>query len=73
MNVISSQLHDRMTEERYVVPVSSFDLDVEVKGVKMVRIMEEGRAALEKMNGEMGLGFDEFDLDFYTELFQVGG
>ena len=56
-----------------MVPVSSFDLDVEVKGVKMVRIMEEGRAALEKMNGEMGLGFDEFDLDFYTELFQVGG
>jgi phosphoribosylformylglycinamidine synthase len=33
--------------------------------------MEEGREALEKINNEMGLGFDEWDLNYYTELFQV--
>ena len=31
--------------------------------------MTEGRAALEKINTELGLSFDEFDLEFYTELF----
>jgi len=32
--------------------------------------MEEGRAALEKINEEKGLGFDDFDLDCYTNLFK---
>jgi phosphoribosylformylglycinamidine synthase len=64
-------LHDRMTEERYYGPVTSFELNVSPKRVEYVNIMEEGRKALEKINGERGLGFDEFDLDFYTELFRV--
>lgn len=37
----------------------------------MVDIMQEGRKALEKINEERGLGFDDFDLDFYTDLFKV--
>ena len=39
--------------------------------VRTVPIMEQGRAALEKINEEKGLGFDEFDLDYYTKLFKV--
>ena len=35
----------------------------------MIRIMEEGRAALEKVNKEMGLALDDWDLDYYTTLF----
>ena len=31
--------------------------------------MAEGRAALERLDKEMGLGFDEADLDYYTNLF----
>lgn len=31
--------------------------------------MEEGRAALEKVNKEMGLALDDWDLDYYTKLF----
>lgn len=65
-------LHDRMTEEEYVTPLTSFEAGVETKEIQWVPIMEEGRAALEKINDEMGLGFDEWDLDYYTELFQVG-
>ena len=34
-------------------------------------VTEEGRAASEKIDNERGLGFDDFDLDFYTELFKV--
>lgn len=60
-----------MTEERYVKPVESFEIGVMPKSVEVVDIMEGGREALEKINREKGLGFDEFDLDFYTELFKV--
>ena len=52
-------------------PVSSFEIGVTPKSVEFVKIMEEGRSALETINREKGLGFDEFDLDFYTELFKV--
>ena len=68
---IKSLLHDRMTEEEYVTPLTSFEAGVETKEIQWVPIMEEGRAALEKINDEMGLGFDEWDLNYYTELFQV--
>ena len=33
--------------------------------------MTGGRAALEQVNTERGLGFDDFDLDYYTVLFKV--
>lgn len=71
ISTISSLLHDRMTEEPYSKPVQTFETGVEPKKVEVVNIMEEGREALERINRERGLGFDEFDLDFYTELFKV--
>lgn len=71
ISTLCGLLHDRMTEERYMSPVSSFEIGVTPKSVEFVKIMEEGRSALETINREKGLGFDEFDLDFYTELFKV--
>ena len=71
MAAIKRLLHDRMTEEEYVTPLTSFEAGVETKEIQWVPIMEEGRGALEKINNEMGLGFDEWDLNYYTELFQV--
>ena len=35
-----------------------------------IPVLEEGRAALEKINSELGLAFDDWDLDYYTELFR---
>ena len=64
-------LHDKMTEQEYDKPLTSFDSGASPKPVTTVPIMEQGRAALEKINGEMGLGFDDFDLDYYTTLFKV--
>ena len=72
VSAIKKLLHDRMTEEEYLTPLTSFEAGVETKEIQWVPIMEEGRAALEKINDEMGLGFDEWDLNYYTELFQVG-
>lgn len=68
---IKSLLHDRMTEQEYSGPLQSFDSGARPAPVRTIPIMEEGRAALEKINQEMGLGFDDFDLDYYTTLFKV--
>ena len=71
MDAIRNIFHDRMTEQEYEEPISSFDIAVETEKVQFVPIMEEGRKALEKINSEKGLGFDDFDLDYYTKLFKV--
>lgn len=68
---IKAILHDRMTEEEYATPLTTFDSGAQPKPVRTIPIMKEGRAALEQINKEMGLGFDEFDLDYYTILFKV--
>lgn len=71
VSTIKSLLHDRMTEEEYHEPLASFDTGATPKPVRTIPIMEQDRAALEKINQEMGLGFDDFDLDYYTKIFKV--
>lgn len=71
--VLKSMLHDRMTEEEYSSKLTSFDSGAHAEPVKFIPIMEEGRAALESINEEKGLGFDDFDLDYYTTIFKVCG
>ena len=61
---------DRMTEMAYPEPLSSFRTGMKPEPVTVVPVLEEGRAALERINAEMGLGFDEADLDYYTRLFR---
>ena len=68
---LKAMLHDRMTEQEYDKALTSFDSGASPKPVQTIPIMKEGRTALEKINGEMGLGFDDFDLDYYTTLFKV--
>ena len=62
-------VHDRMTECPYPEPLESFETGVEPEATFAVPLMEEGRAALERINREMGLAFDDWDLDYYTDLF----
>ena len=69
--VIKGMLHDRMTEQEYAEAITTFDSGASPQPVRTIPIMTEGRAALEKINEEMGLGFDDFDLDYYTNLFKV--
>lgn len=63
------QVHDRMTEEVYWQPLRSFASDAVPEPVYTVPVMEEGRAALERINADMGLAFDDWDLKYYTQLF----
>lgn len=67
---VASALHDRMTECRYMKPVESFDLGIHPEPWYEVDILKGGRKALEKVNYHLGLAFDNWDLDFYTDLFK---
>ncbi|XP_071725169.1 probable phosphoribosylformylglycinamidine synthase, chloroplastic/mitochondrial [Rutidosis leptorrhynchoides] len=62
-------VHDRMTECVYTQKLKSFQTNVVPEEVYFVPVMEKGRRALEEINQEMGLAFDEQDLKYYTRLF----
>ena len=63
-------IHDRMTEMVYEKPVETFDAGFAVKPVKWVPILAQGRKALEEINAELGLGFDDWDYEYYLDLYK---
>jgi len=63
-------LHDRMTECPYSEPLTSFSSGVRPQPWTLVPVLEQGRAALERINRALGLAFDDWDLDYYTGLFR---
>lgn len=65
----SSLFYDRMTEMPYKERLQSFNTGIRPESVYEVRIIEEGISALERINKEMGLGLDEWDLNYYYNLF----
>ncbi|MDE2832493.1 MAG: phosphoribosylformylglycinamidine synthase [Gemmatimonadota bacterium] len=73
-NIFLSLVHDRMTECLYPHSLTSFDSDAKPEPVSEIPLIEGGRRALEKINRTMGLAFDEWDLNYYTDLFldQIG-
>ncbi|XP_018377307.1 PREDICTED: phosphoribosylformylglycinamidine synthase [Trachymyrmex cornetzi] len=68
-NAIINVLGDRMTEYRYMKPIETFDHGFRPEKWFEVDIIKKGRSALEEVNFKLGLAFDDWDLDFYTELF----
>ncbi|MCG6949589.1 MAG: phosphoribosylformylglycinamidine synthase [Acidobacteria bacterium] len=69
-SMILDAVHDRMTECLYPEPLTDFDSGANPAPVTTVPVMANGRAALERINDELGLAFDDWDLDFYTTLFR---
>ncbi len=67
--VFLGEVHDRMTECPYPEPLASFATGLRPQPTFEIPIIEEGRQALERINQEMGLAFDDWDLDYYTDLF----
>ncbi|CAI7870884.1 unnamed protein product, partial [Closterium sp. NIES-54] len=59
-----------MTECVYESRLETFVTDAAPAPVVRIPVMKEGRKALEQVNKEMGLAFDEWDLDYYTRLFR---
>ena len=62
-------VHDRMTETPYAGPLASFANDAQPAAVERVPLLAEGLPALERINEEMGLAFDEWDLHYYYDMF----
>ncbi|OQR91841.1 phosphoribosylformylglycinamidine synthase [Achlya hypogyna] len=61
---------DRMTEQVYESPLTEFGVFTAPKPVQRIPIMTEGKEALRRVNESNGLGFDEWDLEYYTNLFK---
>lgn len=70
VNDFAALVHDRMTECVYTQKLTSFETSVVPEEVRHIPVMENGRKALEDINQEMGLAFDEQDLQYYTRLFR---
>jgi len=68
-NAFLALVHDRMTECPYPSPLATFETGIKPEPVRIIPLMEKGRPELEKLNREMGLGLDDWDLDYYTNLF----
>lgn len=62
-------VYDRMTECPYNKPIDSFKSKIMPEPVKIVPLLEEGKSALIRINQQMGLGLDDWDIDYYYNLF----
>ncbi len=62
-------VHDRMTECPYPKRLDTFETGIKPEPYYWVPLIKEGRPALEKINREMGLGLDDWDMDYYYNLF----
>ena len=68
-DAVLAEIHDRMTECPYPEGITTFEHGLKPVPVKTVPLIEEGPAALERINRELGLGLDEWDMDYYYGLF----
>eukprot|EP01127_Copromyxa_protea_P020281 TRINITY_DN675_c0_g1_i1.p1 TRINITY_DN675_c0_g1~~TRINITY_DN675_c0_g1_i1.p1 ORF type:complete len:1177 (-),score=273.79 TRINITY_DN675_c0_g1_i1:121-3651(-) len=62
-----------MTECQYTEPIKSFSLNITPKPWSVVPVLSEGREALVKLDNELGLAWDDWDIDYYTDMFQKMG
>ena len=71
LETLASKLHDRMTESVVGSDFTGEDLFVDLEGRPMatVPLMEEGRAALERANLDMGLAMSEDEIDYLADAF----
>lgn len=69
IQVFASFVHDRMTECIYPTKLMTFESTSTPEPVIRVPLLARGRAALEEINQVKGLGFDDWDIDFYTKMF----
>ncbi|MDP3955333.1 MAG: phosphoribosylformylglycinamidine synthase, partial [bacterium] len=65
---------DQMTQAVYPLGgLTSFDLDLRPTEVQLIPVLEQGEEAIRQANKKLGLGMDEWDVDYYTELFRRYG
>ena len=65
----AAENHDRMTECPYTEPLKTFETGTIPEKAYPVPLVEKGIDALKRFNREQGLGMDEWDMNFYFNLF----
>jgi phosphoribosylformylglycinamidine synthase len=68
----SALFYDRMTECPYHAPITTFGTGIKPEPVYIVPLIERGKDALRKINSDMGLGLDDWDIEYYYNLFVHG-
>ncbi len=61
--------YDRMTECQYFAELETFETGIKPKDVKIIPLLQDGKDALIRLNNELGLGLDSWDIDYYYNLF----
>ena len=61
---------DRMTQVVYESSIATFDTGIQPESVTTIAILENGEQALREANTKLGLGMDDWDVSYYTKLFQ---
>jgi phosphoribosylformylglycinamidine synthase len=69
INSFLEEVHDRMTECPYPEPLTTFETGIKPEPVYEIPLIQEGKSALEEINRKMGLGLDEWDIEYYFNLF----
>ncbi len=67
--LFTAQNHDRMTESPYPEPLETFETGIVPEKVRIIKLIEKGIDELSRFNQENGLGMDEWDVEFYFNLF----
>ncbi|MGD1075724.1 MAG: phosphoribosylformylglycinamidine synthase, partial [Thermodesulfovibrionales bacterium] len=62
-------VHDRMTECPYPERLWTFETGINPEPVYEVKVIEQGRSAIEEISRKLGLGLDGWDIDYYFNLF----
>lgn len=63
-------LHDRMTEQQYLQPITSFKLSSSQDDWFEIDVMTKGKTALREVSDKLGLSFDDWDISYYCDLFR---
>jgi len=71
-SVIASHL-DKMTQVAYRQPLTTFDGDITPQPTRTIPVLQRGADALRELNAELGLGMDDWDIEYYTDLFKRCG
>ncbi|XP_026686352.1 phosphoribosylformylglycinamidine synthase [Diaphorina citri] len=66
----AESFYDRMTECVYSSPLTSFNHGIKPDPWFYVDVMGKGKVALQEVNQKLGLAFDEWDLEYYTDIFR---
>jgi phosphoribosylformylglycinamidine synthase len=65
----SGTCYDRMAECVYPKPLRTFEVGIIPERVYSIPLIENGMEELKKFNRKIGLGMDEWDINFYYNLF----